>query len=179
MTARVHWFCTNLGQKAKNHLNPGENTLFTRFLMCPSIIFSECRPEARKGVFLGARLKKHGFEWSQVHSQKVYRWTHSVEGGQVYIPGVPPSGIGRYGQKSLPDPRTRPVQGPWAQNASQMTKSVQNGPKMAQNGPCGARQGPFLVILGPFWSSGTDKTHKCALYCSYGSLYGQFLCYAG
>ena len=51
-TPTVTASCTNLGQKAKNHLNLGENTFFARFLMCPSIIFYECRPEARKVVFL-------------------------------------------------------------------------------------------------------------------------------
>ena len=50
----------------------------------------------------------------------------------------------------LPDPRTRPVQGPWTQNASQMTKLVQNGPKMVQNGPCGPL-GPAKGHFGSFW----------------------------
>ena len=83
VTARVHWFCTNLGQKAKNRLNLGENALFTRFLMCPSINFFWVSTWGSKSSFLnpklGARLKKYGFEGSQVHSQKVYRWTHPIQ----------------------------------------------------------------------------------------------------
>ena len=68
----------------------GENTLFTRFLMCPSIIFFWVSAWGSTSSFLnpklGARLKINGFEGSQVHSQKVYTWTHSGEGG----PGIHP-----------------------------------------------------------------------------------------
>jgi len=68
----------------KNHLKLGETPLFTRFLMCASVIFFGWRPKSRKVFFnpkLGALLKKHGFEGSQVHPQKVYRHTHSEEEG--------------------------------------------------------------------------------------------------
>ena len=53
-------------------------------------------------------------------------------------------------------------------------------PKMAQNGPFRARQGPFLgKFWDHFWSLGANNTHACVLWCSNGSLYGQFVCYAG
>ena len=74
---------------AQNHLKLGETRLFTRFLMCASIIFFLwVAAQGPKSSFfnpkLGARLKKHGFEGSQVHPQKVYRRTHSEEGGTRY-----------------------------------------------------------------------------------------------
>ena len=37
--------------------------------------------------------------------------------------------------------------------------------KMAPKWPFRARQGDILGHFGPFWSSGTNKTHNCALYC--------------
>ena len=43
----------------------------------------------------------------------------------------------------------------------------QNCSKWPQNGPCGpfrARQGDILGHFGPCWSSGTNKTHNCALW---------------
>ena len=93
---------------AQNHLKL-ETPLFARFLMCASIIFLWVAAQGPKSGFfypkLGARLKKHGFEGSQVHPQKVYRRTHSEEGGTRYTsPGLFP--ICRHGSTNIRHPLT-------------------------------------------------------------------------
>ena len=89
--------------------------------MCASILFVWVAAQGPKsGVFnpkLGARLKKYGFEGSQVHPQKVYRRTHSEEGG----PGIHPGGMPQLSQ--IP-----------AQKGSKWAKMGQNAVQMGPNG---------------------------------------------
>ena len=82
---------------AKNHLKLGGTPLFARFLMCALIIFFVVPARGPKSGFIDPKLKfgskKHGFVGSQVHSQKIYRRTHSGEGGG---PGIHPEGRVHY-----------------------------------------------------------------------------------
>ena len=85
-------FGVTLAQNRSKITKNCQNPPFARFLMCASIIFLWVAAQGPKRSFfnpkLGTRLKKHGFEGSQVHPQKVYRRTHSEEGA----PGSP--GVG-------------------------------------------------------------------------------------
>ena len=111
--------------------------------MCTSIIFFWVAPQGPKSGFfnpkLRARLKKHGFEGSQELSQKVYRCTHSGEGGTSYTS----RGMAINLSLSFGHTSTLPL------NQSHGVGSALEGPKKVQRAVFGTSKVKIAHKIGP------------------------------